>query len=109
MTRERISIDDPGKPGWRAGPVARVSGVRRRWRGIHGVPPGWGVLLRSRSIHTFGMRAPLGVVTLDERLEKIEAITRDDIKELARRVLRGPRVVGAVGPFANGDFERYVP
>ena len=38
-----------------------------------------------------------------------EAITRDDITDLAGRVLRGPRVVGAVGPFSNGDFERYMP
>jgi hypothetical protein len=68
MTRERISIDDPGKPGRPIGPVAVLSGARRRWRGIRGVPPGWGVLLRTRSVHTFGLRAPLGVVSLDDGL-----------------------------------------
>ncbi|HSG80255.1 MAG TPA: hypothetical protein VLD62_11790 [Acidimicrobiia bacterium] len=65
MTRERISLDDPSKPGWAAPPVARLCGARLRLRGIRAVPRGWGVLLRTRSIHTFGMRKPLGVVALD--------------------------------------------
>ena len=47
-------------------------------------------------------------LSLDERLAKIEAITVDDISEIAQRTLLGPRVMGAVGPFESADFEKYV-
>jgi len=39
--------------------------LRTRWsrlRGIRMAPPGWGVLLRARSVHTFAMTEPLTVV-----------------------------------------------
>ena len=47
-------------------------------------------------------------LTLDERLAKVEAITLADVSEIAERTLRGPRVLGAVGPFESSDFERYI-
>ena len=50
---------------WRSGPLLLAVGFRRRLRGIRGVPPGWGVLLRTVSIHTFGLSYPLTVITLD--------------------------------------------
>ena len=45
---------------------------------------------------------------LDERLARVEAVTRTDIAETAARNLAGPRVVGAVGPLPAGEFERYL-
>ena len=36
-----------------------------RLRGIWQAPPGWGVLLRARSVHTVGMRRPITVVGID--------------------------------------------
>jgi hypothetical protein len=31
---------------------------------MRAVPEGWGALLRTRSVHTFGMRDPLGIVCM---------------------------------------------
>lgn len=45
---------------------------------------------------------------LDERLARVEAVTRADIAATAARNLAGPRVVGAVGPLPAGEFERYL-
>jgi hypothetical protein len=42
-----------------------LRGFGERLDGIRGVPDGWGVVLRGRSIHTMGMRRPIGVVWLD--------------------------------------------
>ena len=47
-------------------------------------------------------------LSLDERLARIESITRSDIAESANRVMEGPRVMGAVGPFESGEFEGYL-
>ena len=44
----------------------------------------------------------------DERLERVEAITLAHISDIAERTMRGPWVMGAVGPFEPADFERYV-
>ena len=61
-------------------------------------------MIRIGRSHMFG----LPHLTLDERLGRIEAISAEDIVELAKRSFTGPRVVGAVGPFSSADFERYV-
>ena len=50
---------------WRSGPILVALGFHRRLRGIRAVPPGWGVLLRGRSVHTLGLSSPLTVITLD--------------------------------------------
>ena len=47
-------------------------------------------------------------LSLDERLARIESITRSDIADSATRVMEGPRVMGAVGPFESGEFEGYL-
>ena len=47
-------------------------------------------------------------LSLDERLARVEAVTRKDIAETAARNLAGPRVVGAVGPLPAGEFEGYL-
>ncbi len=47
-------------------------------------------------------------LSLDETVARIDAVTLDDVHEVARTVLAGPRVLGAVGPFAAGDLEPYL-
>ncbi|MFP3913758.1 MAG: M16 family metallopeptidase [bacterium] len=46
--------------------------------------------------------------SVDERLAKVDAVTVDDIRDVAADVMTGPRVMGAVGPFAQGDLDRFV-
>jgi hypothetical protein len=50
--------------GWSSGPVVEAIGFVARFRGIRAVPPAASLALRTRSIHTFGLRRPLGVVAL---------------------------------------------
>ncbi|MBU1226614.1 MAG: hypothetical protein KJ698_05325 [Actinobacteria bacterium] len=47
---------------WRSAPLLVPRGFRQRLAGMRGVPPGWGVLLRTASVHTFGMRRPVVVI-----------------------------------------------
>ena len=47
-------------------------------------------------------------LSLDERLARIETITRAEVADTAIRILRGPRVIGAVGPFESREFEEYL-
>ncbi|MCB2224444.1 MAG: hypothetical protein KQH83_09785 [Actinobacteria bacterium] len=41
-------------------PLVVASGFAARLLGMAAVPPGHGVLLRARSVHTFGMAGPIG-------------------------------------------------
>jgi predicted Zn-dependent peptidase len=47
-------------------------------------------------------------LTLDETVARIEAVTLEDVHEVARAVFTGPRVLGAVGPFTADDLEPYL-
>ncbi len=47
-------------------------------------------------------------MSVDERIARIEAVTREEVQAVAEEVLTGPRVIGAVGPFDAGDLEQYV-
>src|SRR5690606_23318568 len=47
-------------------------------------------------------------LSVDERLELLDAVTLDDVKNAASEIMTGPRVMGAVGPFAEGDLDRFV-
>ncbi len=47
-------------------------------------------------------------LSVDERIARIEAVTREEVQAVAEEVLTGPRVIGAVGPFDAGDLEEYV-
>ncbi len=47
-------------------------------------------------------------LSLDETVARIEAVTLDDVHEVAQAVFSGPRVLGAVGPFTVEDLEPYV-
>jgi predicted Zn-dependent peptidase len=45
--------------------------------------------------------------TVDEVLAKVEAVTLDDVRDVARRVLSQPRDLAVVGPFAPEERERF--
>jgi predicted Zn-dependent peptidase len=49
------------------------------------------------------------VISLDEVLERIEAVTADDTREVAADVLRRPRSLTVIGPFDEGAFDEFVP
>ena len=44
-------------------------------------------------------------VTVDELLQRIEAVTPDDVRELARDLLDRPMCLAVVGPFDDGEFD----
>ncbi|MCJ7724858.1 MAG: hypothetical protein MUP76_00510 [Acidimicrobiia bacterium] len=50
---------------WRSVPLLVATGPWGRLRGLRCAPPGWGVLLRTRSIHTAGMGHPITAVGID--------------------------------------------
>jgi predicted Zn-dependent peptidase len=45
------------------------------------------------------------VISLDEVLERIDAITADDCREVARDVLSRPRSLAVIGPFDEAAFD----
>jgi predicted Zn-dependent peptidase len=47
-------------------------------------------------------------LSVDERLARLEEVTLDSVQEVARAVLAGPKVLGAVGPFAEGDLDGWI-
>ncbi len=47
-------------------------------------------------------------LTLDETVARIDAVTLGEVHEVAKQVYGGPFVIGAVGPFSEGDLARYV-
>lgn len=47
-------------------------------------------------------------LSVDERLAKLEAVTLDDVKEIATDLFGADRIIGAVGPFEESDLEQYL-
>jgi predicted Zn-dependent peptidase len=47
------------------------------------------------------------IVTVDEALERIAAVTVEDVARVAGRVLRRPRDLAVVGPFVGSDADRF--
>jgi len=47
-------------------------------------------------------------LSVDERIQRIEAVTRSDVQEVAETVLSGTKVIGAVGPFEGVEFEEFL-
>jgi hypothetical protein len=45
------------------------------------------------------------VLTYEDVRTRLRAVTVDDARRAAERVLGGPRVVAAVGPITEGDLE----
>ncbi len=62
-------------------------------------------MIRLGRNHLFG----LPYLSLDERLARMEGITLAEVADNAARTLRGPRVIGAVGPLESHEFEGYLP
>ncbi|MFQ5523517.1 MAG: hypothetical protein ACE5F5_08050 [Acidimicrobiia bacterium] len=50
--------------GWSYGPVLRARGFVQRWRGLRQGRAGGSLLLRTRSVHGFGMKYPFLAVGL---------------------------------------------
>jgi predicted Zn-dependent peptidase len=44
------------------------------------------------------------VLTVDQVLARIDAVTPDDCREVAADVLRRPQCLAVVGPFGEADF-----
>jgi predicted Zn-dependent peptidase len=47
------------------------------------------------------------VITLDEVLEKLDAVTLEECREVAADVLTRPRTVTVIGPFDEDEFEEF--
>lgn len=49
-------------------------------------------------------------LSVDERLEKLDAVDLDHVKAVASEIYgAGTRVIGAVGPFEEGELDGYLP
>jgi predicted Zn-dependent peptidase len=49
------------------------------------------------------------VITLDEVLERIDAVTAEDARAVAEEILTRPRALTVIGPFDDGSFDRFAP
>lgn len=47
-------------------------------------------------------------LSTDERLERLDAVTREDVQNIAREMYSAERLIGAVGPFDPADLEPYL-
>jgi predicted Zn-dependent peptidase len=47
-------------------------------------------------------------LSTDERLERLDAVTREDVQNVAREMYSAERLIGAVGPFDPPDLEPYL-
>lgn len=47
-------------------------------------------------------------VSVSEHIARVDAVTRQDVVDVAQVCLGGTRVLGAVGPFEASDLQRYV-
>ncbi|HEY4606096.1 MAG TPA: pitrilysin family protein [Acidimicrobiia bacterium] len=47
-------------------------------------------------------------LSVDERLAKLEAVTLEDVQTIAGDLFTGQRMIGAVGPFDEGELDHYL-
>jgi predicted Zn-dependent peptidase len=47
------------------------------------------------------------ILSIDEVMERIDAVTAEDARDVAEHVLTRPRAVTVIGPFRKRDFETY--
>jgi predicted Zn-dependent peptidase len=47
-------------------------------------------------------------LSIDERLARLDAVSATEVVTVARAILRSRRVMGVVGPFQQGDLDRWV-
>ena len=45
-----------------------------------------------------------GVLSIEELVERTQAVGRDDVRRVVERVLAGERTLAVVGPFSEDDF-----
>jgi predicted Zn-dependent peptidase len=45
------------------------------------------------------------VLDIDTITARVDAVTLDEVAELAARIFAGPRTLAAVGPFSSDDFD----
>jgi predicted Zn-dependent peptidase len=45
------------------------------------------------------------VLTVDDLLARVEAVTREDVSRVAQRVFTGPAVLSTIGPVPEGDLD----
>ncbi len=47
-------------------------------------------------------------LSVDEKIERIEAVSLEEVQAVAETVLSGTKVIGAVGPFDGEAFEEFL-
>lgn len=47
-------------------------------------------------------------ISVDERIARVNGVTEADVQLVAEQMLRGPYVMGAVGPFESADLEEFI-
>ena len=47
-------------------------------------------------------------LSVDDKIERLEAVTAADVQEVAATTLSGAKVIGAVGPFESREFEEFL-
>ena len=47
-------------------------------------------------------------LSVDERLAKLEAVTLEEVQAIAADMYRGQRMIGAVGPYEEGELDQYL-
>lgn len=109
MNRE---VANPGMPstGWCSGPLLPAGSRRLRRQGLRPAAGPFGLVMAGRSVHTFGMAAPLGVVFVSRGGRVLVARTvlpgRIATCLRARLVLEVPPHVGLPAPGAVLVVER---
>ncbi len=48
------------------------------------------------------------ILSADELIERVEAVTKADVSRVAAALFARPRTVSVIGPFEEGDFDRFV-
>lgn len=118
MGREATSVTPGRQPGliltgghgWQSAPIRVAVGRRMRRLGLTPNPGPFGLLIRTASIHSFGMREPLGWVALDDHGVVLAAGTLPPNRVLA---IRGARFILEQSPRFGlpmpGESTRAVP
>jgi predicted Zn-dependent peptidase len=47
-------------------------------------------------------------LSVDETVERISAVTNEDIMAVAKVAYDGPSIIGAVGPFGEDELKEYI-
>ena len=47
-------------------------------------------------------------ISVDERIARVNVVTETDVRLVAEQMLKGPYVMGAVGPFESADLEEFI-